>query len=374
MAFSFSNANNTTFNLQAALRGQLITRAQAAPYIAQLWSAMIRRELEDKMDFLSYFTNDTYGLGSAGDRVNIRTIGRLGENIKVPGVPVTLQSPQMANFPIILDRHVESSFSVEDIVHLLLPNGMPDATLVMESAYALRRGVMAQALSHRAATQSIAGSSIVSSANGTFGAGSGVSSPLDLNGIMRAKTLLNQRRYTDDGLVLFVSPVQYSQLLSNQRLQNQFFAVNSPEAGTREGIVGRIFGIPVYMTTLLSPNNATGFTNGSTVLPTPGFNAGGLYYPTQEPTAPAPLSAAVAFDPATNPTVDAQVVSTAWLVHKEYLAAVMPYTATTKIEDSATYISSIVVNHLLYGMRTWRQDAAVNIHTNNLLPTMTAQF
>ena len=372
MAFSFSNANNTTFNLQAALRGSLITRAQAAPYIAQLWSAMIRREIEDRMDVLKYITTDTFGLGSAGDRINIRTIGRLGENIKAPGVPVTLQSPQMANFPIILDRHVESSFSVEDIVNLLLPNGMPDSALVQESAYALRRGLMAQILSHRAATQNVAGSSVVGSANGTFGVGSGVSQPLDLTLILRAKTILNTRRYTDNDLVLFVSPAQYSQLMSNQRLQNAFFAVNSPERGLSEGVVGSIFGIPVYMTTLLGSNSATGFTNGSVAIPTPGWNNTGLYFPTQDTTVN--LSTTASFDPATNVTADGQAVHTAWLVHKQFMAAALPYTVTTKIEESATYIATIIVNHMLYGMRSWRTDAAVNIHTNATLPAMTNQF
>ncbi len=373
MAFSFSDANNTTFNLQAALRGNLITRDAAAPYIAQLWSAMIRRELEDKMDILQYITTDTYNLGAAGDRINIRTIGRLGENIKQAGVPVTLQSPQMANFPIILDRHVESSFSVEDIVNLLLPNGMPDTSLVSESAYALRRGIMAQILSHRAATQSIAGSVINASANGTMGTGSGVSQPLDLNHILRAKTILNERRYLDNDLVLIVSPTQYSQLLSNSRLQNEFFRSNANPIG--EGVVASIFGIPVYMTTLITPNSATGFTNGSTNIPTPGWASGNLYFPTQEPTTPANLSTtANTFDPASNSAVTARQVNSAWLVHKQYLAAAMPYTVRTKVEDSATYLSTIVVNHALYGMRTWRQDGAVVIHTNNTIPAMSNQF
>jgi hypothetical protein len=373
MTYSFSNAQNTTSNLQATYRGALVTRASTNAYIAKLWSDSLRRDLaEVGMELLKYIKVESFGLGyAAGDTINIKTIGRLGENAKVAGIPVTLQTAAMSSFPIILDRHVESSFSVEDIAKMLNSSGLLEDGYTLEAAYALMRGVLGQVLGMRAATNAVAGSVINASANGITGTGSGASAPLDLNHVLQARTRLVQRKFNPADMVLFVSPVQFAQLLANQRIQNFFFK-GTPEGGAvTEGIVGSLFGIPVYMTTLIDANSATGWLNGSTATPTPGF-ASSFYFPSQETLAPVALAGT--FDPATNTLTAQQQIHTAILLHKDYIAMAKPFEPMSEVSREALYMMDAVISSMFYGMRTWRNDGAVIINTNATIPNMTTQF
>jgi hypothetical protein len=373
MTYSFSNAQNTTSNLQATYRGALVTRAATNAYIAKLWSDGLRRDLaEVGMDLLKFIKVESFGLGyAAGDTINIKTIGRLGENAKVAGIPVTLQTAAMSSFPITLDRHVESSFSIEDIAALLNASGLLESGYTQEAAYALMRGVLGQVLGFRAAANSVAGSVINASANGTTGTGSGASAPLDLNHVLQARTRLVQRKFDPKDFVLFVSPVQFAQLLANQRVQNFFFK-GTPEGGAvSDGIVGSLFGIPVYMTTLIDTNSATGWLNGAAATPTPGF-ASSFYFPTQESLAPVALAGT--FDPATNPITANQQIHTAMMLHKDYLAMAKPFEPMSELSREALYLMDVVISSMFYGMRTWRNDGAIIINTNASIPVMTTQF
>jgi hypothetical protein len=373
VTYSFSNAQNTTSNLQATYRGALVTRAATAAYVRKMWSDFLRRDLEElSMDLLKFCKVESFGLGySAGDTINIRTIGRLGENNKVAGIPVTLQTAAMSSFPITLDRHVEASFAVEDIAELVNDVGLIENSYTQEAAYALYRGLMGQILAMRAAFNAVAGSVINASANGTIGVGSGASAPIDLNHILSARTLLTQRKFDAKDLVVIVSPVQAAQLLANQRIQNYFFKGKVEGAAVSDGLIGDIFGMPVYMTTLIDANSATGWLNGTTPAPTPGFAASN-YFPSQESLAPVALGGT--FDPATNASVAQRAVHTALVMHKDAIAVAKPFAPMSEVSREALYLMDAVISSMFYGLRTYRNEAAVIINTNAVIPTMTTQF
>jgi hypothetical protein len=108
---SFSNANNTTLNLQAALRGGVNVRADVSTWIKKQWATMVRRELDQNMLMRRFVMTVTFPDGKKGDRVTIPTIGRLGVNDKVAAQPVTLQKPTTGTWAIDITRHKETSFN-----------------------------------------------------------------------------------------------------------------------------------------------------------------------------------------------------------------------------------------------------------------------
>jgi hypothetical protein len=369
MSYSFANAANASSNLQATYKGSLVTRAATNSYIKKLWSDSLRREMDEvSADLRQFIWTDSFGLGySGGDTINIRTIGNLGVNDKLPGIPVTLQTTTMSSFPITLDRYIESSFSIEDIAKMLNDQGLIESAYLERSRYAIYKHIMGSILGMRAAFNAVSGSVVYATANGLIG---GESRPLDLNHILQARTILERRNYDVARMVLLVTSQQFAQLLANQRIQNVFIKGGVDGAAVTDGIVGSIFGIPVRVTNFMSANSATGWLNGTTATPTPGA-AASLFQPTQESLAPVALPTTWAVAQA---GVGGAEVHTAMLVHKEAIAMAQPFAPTADISYETLYLMWASVNSYLYGVRSYRNDAAVLISSNGLIPSMTNQF
>ena len=368
MTFTFANANNTSQNLQATFKGTLTTRASTAAYIRKLWSDSLRRELNEVSDDLRQFIwTDSFGLGySGGDTVNIRTLGNLGVSNKLPGIPVTLQSAPMSSFPITLDRHIESSFMIEDIAKMLNDQGLIETAFLERSRYAIYRHIMGTILGMRAAFNKPI-TTVWATADGTS---AGESRPIDLNHILRARTILQSRNYDVERMTLIVSSQQFAQLLANQRIQHMFFKGGVAGQAVTNGVVGEIFGIPVRVSNFITANSATGWQNGATQVPTPGA-ASSPFNPTQETAAPVNL-------PATWTAAQAgpggAEVHTAMLVHREAIALAQPFEPKTEIDYEVPYLAWVTASSYLYGVRSYREDGAVVIHSNGTIPAMTTQF
>lgn len=361
---TFSNANNTTFNLQAQYRGGLYTRADVSSWIKKQWATMVRRELEQDLLLRQFIMNVSFPQGKVGDRVTIPTLGRLGVNRKAAGVPVTLQKGNTGSWSIDITQYAETSFMTEDITSIMLdPSGLLAQNLAKEAAYAIKRDLDAFILGLRAAIQNIGGSQvIVNSADGTFGA-SAASQPLTIASILRAKRVLDDLDVPSTDRVLIVSPAQYSQLLAQDKTQNMFYRTS---AVLENGIVGTLLGVPVYMTSMVNTNSATGFANGGTNIPTPGVTGSGqIYYPDQDTATSLPVT----WGTTANAAGDPRNVHTALLLHREAFALAMLQEPKTEYSRETLYLADAVVTSTLYGARVYRPTNAVIIHTNSVIPS-----
>jgi hypothetical protein len=108
---TFSNANNATYNLQASYRGAAYTKADVSSWIKKQWATMVRRELEQKLLMRQWVMNVSFPQGKVGDTITIPTLGRLGVNRKVAGVPVTLQKGNTGSWSIQVSQYAETSFN-----------------------------------------------------------------------------------------------------------------------------------------------------------------------------------------------------------------------------------------------------------------------
>jgi hypothetical protein len=108
---TFSNANNATFGLQAQYRGGVYTKGDVNSWISKQWATMVRRELDQDLLLRQFVYNISFPKGKVGDQINIPTLGRLGVNTKVAGVPVTLQKGNSGIFSIGVTQYKETSFN-----------------------------------------------------------------------------------------------------------------------------------------------------------------------------------------------------------------------------------------------------------------------
>lgn len=360
---TFTNANNATYNLQATYKGGVFTKADVASWIKKQWATMVRRELEQDLLLRRFVMNVSFPQGKVGDTVTIPTLGRLGVNTKVAGVPVTLQKGNTGSWSINITQYKETSFMTEDITSLMLdPSGLLSSNLAKESAYAIKRDLDAFLLGLRAAVQAIGGSQVIFSSNNGLNTAATTSSPLNIATLLRAKLAMDNFDIPATDRVWIVSPTQYIQLLALDKVQSMFYRTSAP---LENGIVGTLLGTPVYMTSMVGANSTTGFLNGTTAIPTPGVvGAGQLYYPDQDTAATLPTT----WNTTLNTTPETQAVHTALLLHKDAFALAMLLEPKTEYSRETLYLSDAVVTSTLYGARMYRPGNAVIVHTNAVIP------
>ena len=360
---TFSNANNATYNLQAQYKGAVYTKADVSQWIKKQWATMVRRELEQDLLLRRFVMNVSFPQGKVGDTVTIPTIGRLGVNTKVAGVPVTLQKGNTGSWSIQITQYKETSFMTEDITSIMLdPSGQLASNLAKEASYAIKRDLDAFLLGLRAAIQNIGGTQVIFSSNNGLNNASTVSAPLTINTLLRSKLAMDNLDVPMSERVWIVSPTQYIQLLALDKVQSMFYRTSAP---LENGIVGTLLGSPVYMTSMVGANSTTGFLNGTTAIPTPGVTgAGQLYYPDQDLATTLPTTWNVTL----NTTADTQAVHTALLIQRDCFALAMLLEPKTEYSRETLYLSDAVVTSTLYGARIYRPQNAVIVHTNAQIP------
>lgn len=360
---TFTNANNTTYNLQATYKGGVFTKADVASWIKKQWATMVRRELEQDLLLRRFVMNVSFPQGKVGDTVTIPTLGRLGVNTKIAGVPVTLQKGNTGSWSINITQYKETSFMTEDITSIMLdPSGQLSSNLAKEAAYAIKRDLDAFLLGLRAAVQAIGGNQVIFSSNNGLNTAATTSSPLTIAALLRAKLAMDNLDIPATDRVWIVSPTQYIQLLALDKVQSMFYRTSAP---LENGIVGTLLGTPVYMTSMVGANSTTGFLNGTVAIPTPGVaGAGQLYYPDQDTAATLPTT----WNTTLNTTPETQAVHTALLLQKDAFALAMLLEPKTEYSRETLYLSDAVVTSTLYGARMYRPGNAVIVHTNATVP------
>jgi hypothetical protein len=153
------------------------------------------------------------------------------------------------------------------------------------------------------------------------------------------------------------------QLLALDKVQSMFYRTSAP---LENGVVGTLLGCPVYMTSMVGANAATGFLNGTTSIPTPGVTgAGQLYFPDQDTATTLPTTWNVTL----NTLPETQAVHTALLLQRDCFALAMLLEPKTEYSRETLYLSDAVVTSTLYGARIYRPQNAVIVHSNSQIPS-----
>ena len=349
--------------------GSAFTPTNLDKFIPELWSSEVTRALNEKLVMKDHVKRIP-GTQRKGDVIHVPSVGRLSVNPKISETPVTLQNGTPGEFTFKRDRHVESSFMVEDIA-ALQSDYDTRSIYSQEAGLALARDIDAWLLAHRVVLK--AEGQIVQSGGGT-------PAPLNLAAILTARLMLEKADVPVEGAHLIVSPAQYTSLLQIDEFINGFYVDNRPVV---TGQVGTIFGIPVIVTNAIRKNATSGFRIGDsdTAGATPGvafWNTGGTpaanysrYYPDESKLAPWTATQKVGGQHTLTAPTSTTPGSTlaigqysALLCHPDWLAFWMDDMAKTESSRETLFLADAVVSHQYYGCKVYRKQFAVVIESN----------
>lgn len=328
-----------------------ITNAQV--FIPEIWESEIRR-FRDANFVMANTVKKAPMVGRKGDTMHIPYISRMSVYDKLPETPVTLQARTEAEYTLIIDKYKESSFMIEDVVNIQAAYNLR-SEYTRESGYALAQdidnfllGLRADIASHNGGSQVIFNTSD----------GTATGTPLALNraSILASKQTLDEANVPLGGRKIAVSPGQYNDLLTIDEFISRDYIDGKP---TANGVVGMLYGMEVTMSTNITANSLTGFSNGTGALaqPTPGV-VGSPYLPTQIKNSSGALGT---FLPV---SANGLPVATAIMYHTDWALLAMQLNPKTESSREVLFQADAVVSTQIYGSATYRQDHVVLIHSS----------
>jgi N4-gp56 family major capsid protein len=318
-----------------AINGDMFSLAETQVFIPEIWSTEIFRYRMEMLILAQYCKRMNF-MGRAGDLIRMPRISRLGVRPKVLKAPVEYQSITENEWTMTVNRYMESSFMIEDIVNIQAHTNLRQE-YTRETGLALARDIDYRVMAERAA---IIGADATSHIVSTV--------PLAKADILAAIEILDRRRVPKEGRVFIITPAHYSSLLNIDELINMDYVNNAP---VETGMIGRVYGIPVVVDNNITINSLTGLKNGdnSPVLkPTPGMT-GSDYFPDQED--------------GTVTSLTANYYS-AMLLHSDCITLAMQQMPKTTSAFDIDYQANKVVSTQLYDVKLYRPDHGCIISTD----------
>lgn len=249
MAFASQNTLNTT---------------DAAVFIPELWSDEVVAAYKANLVLANLVTRMNH-VGKKGDTVHIPTPDRASASAKAADAGVTLiNSDAETEVTISINKHYEYSRLIEDILEKQAVSSMrgfytDDAghalatqvdTDLWTTTYNLQGGDGAAAYHGDQAVIGSDGSTLFSSSQ----AGVAIADA----GLRKAIQTLDDANIPLDNRVLVVPPVEKKNLTGVARFTEQAFAGEAGSSNTiRSGLIGDLYGIPVFVSTNAPTNNSS---------------------------------------------------------------------------------------------------------------------
>jgi len=233
------------------------TVTTAAKFIKELWSDEVIAVYKANTVMVPLVQSMPFS-GQKGDTVHIPKPSRGSLTAKTAGQAVTINVETSTHFDLSIDQHFEYSRLIEDIAALQALDSMR-AFYTDDAGYA--HALSLDAALHAQAAKLGAGSTTAGSfyskavigGDGSttwVGTGSGNGSALTDAGIRRAIQSLDDANVPARMRSLIVPPVEKRRLMGLARFTEQAFVGESGSSNTiRNGLIGDIYGIPVYVST-----------------------------------------------------------------------------------------------------------------------------
>jgi N4-gp56 family major capsid protein len=241
-----------------------ITVTTAATFIPEIWSDEIIATYKKNLVLANLVKRMSFK-GKKGDTVHIPAPIRGNASVKAASTQVTLVAGTATEVVVLIDQHYEYSRLIEDIVEAQALASLRNF-YTEDAGYALSRQVDTSLILLGRGVQSGTGTAAYtgafSGADGTTayvaGTNTGVGALTDA-AIRRSIQRLDDNDVPMDGRFLLVPPSSRNTLMGIARFTEQAFVGDVGSSNTiRNGEVGNVYGIPVFVT-----NNAD-TTSGST--------------------------------------------------------------------------------------------------------------
>jgi len=224
-------------------------------FIPELWSDDIIASYKQNL-VLANLVSKINHKGKKGDTIHIPKPTRGSANSKVVGSPVTLNENNSSELTVVLDKHYEYSFVIEDIIAIQALDSLRRFQ-TDDAGYALASQVDDDLWTLAAALQggtsysaAVIGGDGVTVWDGSANTNTGNGTTLTDAGIREMSQLLDDANVPMQGRVLVIPPVEKNTLLGLARFTEQAF-VGEVGAGNsiRNGKIGDIYGMEVYVST-----------------------------------------------------------------------------------------------------------------------------
>jgi hypothetical protein len=234
------------------------TVTTAANFIKKLWSDEVIAVYKANTVMVPLIQSMPFS-GEKGNTVYIPKPARGSVNAKSAGVGVTLNVETAGVFTLTVSSHFEYSRLIEDIAKIQAMDSMR-AFYTDDAGYAHAKALdtaihnLGSTFAGSNAAPTVAGSfyskAVIGSDGSTswVGTGSGNGAALTDAGIRRAIQWLDDNNVPSRMRALIVPPVEKRRLLGLPRFTEQAFVGESGSSNSiRNGLIGDIYGIPVYV-------------------------------------------------------------------------------------------------------------------------------
>lgn len=207
-----------------------ITLTEAAVAIPEFWANVALGALKSNT-VMTQLVNKDYSsvVATKGQTVNITQRGSLSVNDKETNTPIKLQNPTNTSIPVVLDKHKEISWLIEDVTNA---KAIEDAlNYVMDAAIAIGEQVdkdllgLYSALSHEVGTAGV---------------------DLSIDTILAARQKLNDLRCPTSGRIMVLSSKDDVALLKDAEFTQATWD-DSNVIALQEGTLGRKYGFTFVM-------------------------------------------------------------------------------------------------------------------------------
>lgn len=245
------------------------TTTTAAVYIPQLWSDEVIATFKANIILRPLITNFNM-VGKKGSVINVPNFTRGSASAKAQGSQVTLIAATDTNTPITINQWFEYSKLIEDIVDIQALDSLRMA-YTDDAGYALAKQVdtsliqLGRSANGGGGTATYSTSFIGGDGTTLYTSGAPNMSALTDAAIRRTIQRFDDADYPIDGRFLLIPPSSRNTLMGIARFTEQAFVGEGGADNTiRNGLIGNIYGIPVYVTTIA--DTATGAGSPRVVL------------------------------------------------------------------------------------------------------------
>lgn len=239
-----------------ALGSNHVTSTTAANFVPELWSDEIVATYQKSLVAANLFKAMPM-TGKKGDTIHIPTPSRGAATLKAANSQVTLQASTDSDILVVVDKHYEYSKVIEDIVEVQALSSMRQF-YTEDAGYALARRVDSSLMElGRTFNGGAAGARYDAAFIGgdgttafdyTAGSGAGNASALTDAAIRRTIQRLDDQDIPEEGRFMIVPPSARNTLMGIARYTEQAFVGEVGNGNTiRNGMIGNIYGIPVYV-------------------------------------------------------------------------------------------------------------------------------
>lgn len=245
----------------------------AGNFIPELWSDEVLAVYKANLVMPQLVTNLNFA-GQKGDKIHVPRPSRGSATVKTYKQQVTIIAESNTVFDLDINQHFEYSRFIEDIAALQAMDSMR-AFYTDDAGYALAIQVdsalsaLGALFAAAATTPTTAGTAWDEAVIGSDGStqwtdqASGNGASLTDAGIRRVIQYLDASNVPARSRALVVSEVEKRKLTGLPRFTEQAFVGESGSANTiRNGLIGNVYGVPVYVTTNIGTdeaNDSTGY-------------------------------------------------------------------------------------------------------------------